>query len=261
MSLTEKLPNVKTCPSMRSTAVWLLPAVTWTLGPGRAWTRVGEPLAGRNRSLCDAFICYVYVYKSLEAGVTWSWRLHVQAAHVGRNQMCRHLHSPSAPLQGKIMITINFLFLFDKVIPTSQTYFITLYWKRMSNMQVKLLSTYERNEPTRVVKSTADLNSPHLTVKSHCTRRVGGDFTGILLSSFTATIYKANVKVNMFDSRTGRECGLAVTSEYRGRPFCKILGGKGAARRRVFKKEEEHAEIERWGKTPLQHKGFWQPVT
>lgn len=44
--LTEKLPNVKTCPSMRRTAVWLLPAVTWTLGPGRACTRVGEPLAG-----------------------------------------------------------------------------------------------------------------------------------------------------------------------------------------------------------------------
>lgn len=46
--LTEKLPNVKTCPSIRSTAVWLLPAVTWTLGLGRACTRVGEPLAGRN---------------------------------------------------------------------------------------------------------------------------------------------------------------------------------------------------------------------
>lgn len=45
--LTEKLPNVNTCPSMRRTAVWLLPAVTWTLGPGRVCTRVGEPLAGR----------------------------------------------------------------------------------------------------------------------------------------------------------------------------------------------------------------------
>lgn len=42
--LTEKLPKVKTCPSIRRTAVWLLPAVTWTLGPGRAWTRVGDPL-------------------------------------------------------------------------------------------------------------------------------------------------------------------------------------------------------------------------
>lgn len=43
-SLTEKLPNVNTCPSMSSTAVWLLPAVTCTLGPGRACTKVGEPL-------------------------------------------------------------------------------------------------------------------------------------------------------------------------------------------------------------------------
>lgn len=43
--LTEKLPKVNTCPSMRRTAVWLLPAVTCTLGPGRACTKVGEPLA------------------------------------------------------------------------------------------------------------------------------------------------------------------------------------------------------------------------
>lgn len=42
--LTEKLPKVNTCPSMRRTAVWLLPAVTCTLGPGRACTKVGEPL-------------------------------------------------------------------------------------------------------------------------------------------------------------------------------------------------------------------------
>lgn len=46
--LTEKLPNVNTCPSTRRTAVWLLPAVTCTLGPGSACTRVGEPLARRN---------------------------------------------------------------------------------------------------------------------------------------------------------------------------------------------------------------------
>lgn len=42
--LTEKLPKVNTCPSMRRTTVWLLPAVTCTLGPGRACTKVGEPL-------------------------------------------------------------------------------------------------------------------------------------------------------------------------------------------------------------------------
>lgn len=34
--LTEKLPNVKTCPSIKRTAVWLLPAVTCVLGPGKA---------------------------------------------------------------------------------------------------------------------------------------------------------------------------------------------------------------------------------
>lgn len=46
---TEKLPKVKTCPSMSSTAVWLLPAVTWILGPGRACTSVGEPLQKAQR--------------------------------------------------------------------------------------------------------------------------------------------------------------------------------------------------------------------
>lgn len=42
--LTEKLPNVKTWPSIKRIAVWLLPAVTCVLGPGNACTKVGHPL-------------------------------------------------------------------------------------------------------------------------------------------------------------------------------------------------------------------------
>lgn len=48
--LTEKLPNVKTCPSIKRTAVWLLPAVTCVLGPGKAWTSVGHPLGLKKKN-------------------------------------------------------------------------------------------------------------------------------------------------------------------------------------------------------------------
>lgn len=46
---------------------------------------------------------------------TWSWRLHVRAARVGRNQTCRHLHSPSAPLLSNIIMTVIFSLLYFKI--------------------------------------------------------------------------------------------------------------------------------------------------
>lgn len=54
-----------------------------------------------------------------------------------------------------------------------------------------------------MVKTAADLHSSQFTVKSHCPRGVGGDFAGILLSTLTATIYKAKGKVSTFVQKHG----------------------------------------------------------
>lgn len=51
------------------------------------------------------------------------------------------------------------------------------------------------------MKPTADLHSPQLAVKPHRPRRVGGNFAGVFLPTFTAAIYKTSVSINMCEEK------------------------------------------------------------
>lgn len=119
-----------------------------------------------------------------------------------------------------------------------------------------------RGEPTWVVETTADLHGSQLAVKSHCPRGVGGDLAGILLSSLTATIYKANAQVSTFELRSGREWGLEATSDRWGWCLCAVLekGSWWETEKTVGGRRGKHAEIERREQKPLKQKGLWQPV-
>lgn len=50
-----------------------------------------------------------------------------------------------------------------------------------------------------MMKTTADLYSSQLTVKSDSARGIGGDFAGILFSTLTAAIYNTKVQIRRFD--------------------------------------------------------------
>lgn len=49
-----------------------------------------------------------------------------------------------------------------------------------------------------MMKTTADLYSSQLTVKSHGSGGISGDFAGILLATLTAAIYNTNVQNQAF---------------------------------------------------------------
>ena len=58
--------------------------------------------------ICNNLVEFTLFVKSqkINIGCTWSWHLHVRAAHVGHNRMCRRLHFPSTPLQSNIIKTL-----------------------------------------------------------------------------------------------------------------------------------------------------------
>lgn len=115
------------------------------------------------------------------------------------------------------------------------------------------------------MKTAADLHSSQFAVKSHCPWGVGGDFAGILLSALAATVYKANTKVSTIDSKNKRDRESEVKwqlqtaevdvsaqswkTELEGKEDSKETGRRGKSMQNRNK-----------GKTPLQQKGFWQPV-
>lgn len=96
----------------------------------------------------------------------------------------------------------------------------------------------DRNEPTWMMKTTADLYSSQLTVKSHSTRGIGGDFAGILLSTLAAAIYNTNVQNQAFWLHSSGDQWLLQTAEVhipaeswqtnlQGKNVYKRNGGKG----------------------------------
>lgn len=64
--LTEKLPKVKTCPSINRIAVWLLPAVTCVLGPVNACTRVGHPLSQKEVIVRASFLRNAFIFSETD---------------------------------------------------------------------------------------------------------------------------------------------------------------------------------------------------
>ena len=64
------------------------------------------------------------------------------------------------------------------------------------------------------MKTTADLYSSQLTVKSYSTRGIGGDFAGILLSTLAAAIYNTNVQNQAFWLTSSRDQWLLQPTEY-----------------------------------------------
>lgn len=64
-----------------------------------------------------------------------------------------------------------------------------------------------------MMKTTADLYSSQLTVKSHSTGRIGGDFAGILLSTLAAAIYNTNVQNQAFSINSSGDQWLLQTAE------------------------------------------------
>lgn len=69
------------------------------------------------------------------------------------------------------------------------------------------------NELTWMVETAADLHGPQFAVEPHRPRGVGGDFAGVLLSTLTATVYKAKWSKS---ARVSRDTGFLVATIYRG---------------------------------------------
>lgn len=63
------------------------------------------------------------------------------------------------------------------------------------------------------MKTTADLYSSQLTVKSHSTRGIGGDFAGILLATLAASIYNTNAQNQAFSLHSSGDQWLLQTAE------------------------------------------------
>lgn len=108
------------------------------------------------------------------------------------------------------------------------------------------------NEPTWMMKTTADLYSSQLAVKSHSTGGIGGDFAGILLATLAATIYNTNVYNQAFWVQSGGgisgSCRLQRCVSLRN-PGKQIWKEKNGYNRNGGKRILD--------KMPLKHKGFW----